>query len=240
MPDASVDICPICRHPVGENRRCPRCAHVLDKGDWSLPAVYGTTGLLPPDVPDAPWRLPEPPAEPWTGGRVDSPLPLPLRPEDGVHHIGSSLSCHVRISGVPVERAVSLHFHRSTGKWWAFDWCSAPGIATLNGARFRNHPLEDDDTLAIAGIRLRFHSGTLLADHGSGSGVVLTVSGLVDSRLSRSEPRHPILDRVSFAVAGGEFVGVLGPSGCGKSTLIKALAGLSVPSEGDILFNGLS
>ena len=41
-------------------------------------------------------------------------------------------------------------------------------------------------------------------------------------------------------MAGGEFVGVLGPSGCGKSTLIKALAGLSVPSEGDILFNGLS
>jgi len=133
-----------------------------------------------------------------------------------------------------------LHFHRPTGKWWAFDWCSAPGIATLNGDRFRNHPLEDDDTLAIAGVRLRFRSDTLYADHGSGTGVVLSVSGLVDARLSRSEPRHPLLDRVSFAVAGGEFVGILGPSGCGKSTLIKALAGLSTPSEGDILFNGYS
>lgn len=242
MEVTSVDICPICQYPIGADHRCvnPRCGAALDKGDWALPAVYGTEGLLPPDTPDAPWRIPETPMTLPNGGRFDSPLPLELKSEDGVHHIGSSMSCHVRIAGIAVDCAVSLYYHRLTGKWWAFDWCSAPGVVALNEERFRNHPLSDDDILSIAGVRLRFRSGVLHAEHGSGTGVVLTVSGLVDARLSRSEPRHPLLDRVSFSVAGGEFVGILGPSGCGKSTLIKTIAGLSNPAEGKILFNGIS
>lgn len=242
MAVTSVDICPICQYPIGADRRCvnPRCGAALDKGDWALPAAYGTEGLLPPDTPDAPWRIPETPMTLPNGGRFDSPLPLELKSEDGVHHIGSSMSCHVRIAGITVDRAVSLYYHRLTGKWWAFDWCSAPGVVSLNGERFRNHPLSDDDILSIAGVRLRFRSGVLHAEHGSGTGVVLTVSGLVDARLSRSEPRHPLLDQVSFTVAGGEFVGILGPSGCGKSTLIKTIAGLSNPAEGKVLFNGIS
>ena len=249
METTSIDICPLCRYPIGLDRRCvnPRCGVVLDKGDWTLPAVYGTEGLLPPNAPDAPWQLPEATAVPPDGGRFDSPLPLELKPEDGVHHIGSSMSCHVRISGIQVDRAVSLHYHRPTGKWWAFDWCSAPGMVVLNpggvalnGERFRNRPLSDEDILSIAGVRLLFRSGVLHAEHGLGTGVVLTVSGLEDARLTRSEPRHPLLDQVSFSVAGGEFVGILGPSGCGKSTLIKTIAGLSNPAEGKILFNGVS
>lgn len=242
MDVTPIDICPICQYPIGTDRRCvnPRCGALLDKGDWALSAVYGTEGLLPPDTPDAPWRIPETSMTLPNVGRFDSPLPLELKPEDGIHHIGSSMSCHVRIAGIAVDRAVSLYYHRPTGKWWAFDWCSAPGVVALNEERFRNHPLSDDDILSIAGVRLRFRSGVLHAEHGSGTGVVLTVSGLVDARLSRSEPRHPLLDQVSFSVAGGEFVGILGPSGCGKSTLIKTIAGLSNPADGKILFNGVS
>jgi NitT/TauT family transport system ATP-binding protein len=40
------------------------------------------------------------------------------------------------------------------------------------------------------------------------------------------------VERVSFAVAHGEFVAVLGPSGCGKSTLLAMAAGLEAPTEG--------
>ena len=46
------------------------------------------------------------------------------------------------------------------------------------------------------------------------------------------------VDGVSFAVQRGELVGYLGPNGAGKSTTIKMLAGLLVPSEGELWVNG--
>jgi NitT/TauT family transport system ATP-binding protein len=43
---------------------------------------------------------------------------------------------------------------------------------------------------------------------------------------------------VSFEVARGEIVTVVGPSGCGKSTLLHMIAGLVLPSRGEILVSG--
>lgn len=39
---------------------------------------------------------------------------------------------------------------------------------------------------------------------------------------------------INLEVADGEFVVLLGPSGCGKSTLLRMLAGLEVPTSGEI------
>jgi simple sugar transport system ATP-binding protein len=47
------------------------------------------------------------------------------------------------------------------------------------------------------------------------------------------------LDRVNFSLAHGEVLGVVGDNGAGKSTLMKILSGLFVPSEGQIIFDGL-
>ncbi|RPI33335.1 MAG: ATP-binding cassette domain-containing protein [Chloroflexota bacterium] len=46
------------------------------------------------------------------------------------------------------------------------------------------------------------------------------------------------VDGVSFDVQSGEVVGYLGPNGAGKSTTIKMLAGLLVPTGGDLQVNG--
>lgn len=46
------------------------------------------------------------------------------------------------------------------------------------------------------------------------------------------------VDRVSLAVASGEFVSLVGPSGCGKSTLLNAMAGLERPFEGQVTVAG--
>jgi NitT/TauT family transport system ATP-binding protein len=43
------------------------------------------------------------------------------------------------------------------------------------------------------------------------------------------------LDRVSITQRKGEFVSLVGPSGCGKSTLMMLAAGLTAPSDGQIL-----
>jgi ABC-type lipoprotein export system ATPase subunit len=48
------------------------------------------------------------------------------------------------------------------------------------------------------------------------------------------------LDRVTVEVAKGDFCAFIGPSGCGKSTLLNLVAGLDVPTSGDILLGGRS
>jgi sulfate/thiosulfate transport system ATP-binding protein len=45
-------------------------------------------------------------------------------------------------------------------------------------------------------------------------------------------------DRVSFSIAEGELMALLGPSGGGKTTVLRMIAGLEMPTGGDILING--
>ena len=54
---------------------------------------------------------------------------------------------------------------------------------------------------------------------------------LAVSDLSAGYGRIPILHRISFSVAAGEFVGVLGHNGMGKTTLLKAVMGF-LPATG--------
>ncbi|MBT7672279.1 MAG: ATP-binding cassette domain-containing protein, partial [Proteobacteria bacterium] len=43
-----------------------------------------------------------------------------------------------------------------------------------------------------------------------------------------------ILDNVSLAIAKGSSIAITGPSGSGKSTLISLLAGMDLPSQGEV------
>jgi multiple sugar transport system ATP-binding protein len=43
-----------------------------------------------------------------------------------------------------------------------------------------------------------------------------------------------VLEALDLHIADGEFLVLVGPSGCGKSTLLRLLAGLEVPSSGEI------
>ena len=47
-----------------------------------------------------------------------------------------------------------------------------------------------------------------------------------------------VLQRVSFTVAPGEFIGVLGPNGAGKTTVMRAVLGLLRPASGTIRVMG--
>ena len=46
------------------------------------------------------------------------------------------------------------------------------------------------------------------------------------------------LDKVSLEVKDEEFICILGPSGCGKTTLLRIIAGLDMPTTGEILLDG--
>jgi putative ABC transport system ATP-binding protein len=47
------------------------------------------------------------------------------------------------------------------------------------------------------------------------------------------------VDKVSFTVKAGEFIGLVGPSGSGKTTLLAMLAALLSPTEGNVTINGV-
>ena len=47
----------------------------------------------------------------------------------------------------------------------------------------------------------------------------------------------PAVQRVSFSVRAGEIVALLGSNGSGKSSILRAIAGLTVPSSGRIVFD---
>ena len=53
----------------------------------------------------------------------------------------------------------------------------------------------------------------------------------------RGPPTQALLP-TSLAVADNDFITILGPSGCGKSTLLRIVAGLDVPTTGQVRLDG--
>ena len=49
---------------------------------------------------------------------------------------------------------------------------------------------------------------------------------------------HKALDKVSFSVDRGEFIGIIGHTGSGKSTLMQQLNGLLKPTSGKVILDG--
>lgn len=70
---------------------------------------------------------------------------------------------------------------------------------------------------------------------------ILTVRNLKVSykrnagKITGSEKRTQILDKVSFHMEQGEILGLVGESGCGKSTLAKAILGMVKTDGGEII-----
>jgi len=93
--------------------------------------------------------------------------------------------------------------------------------------------LKDGALVAVGHTLLRLQHGTLEEFVDAGE-VTFCALGL-----SVTAGRHKVLlDEVSFALDGGQFLAVLGPTGAGKSTLLKALTGARPADRGSVLYNG--
>lgn len=55
---------------------------------------------------------------------------------------------------------------------------------------------------------------------------------------TRGSERVDVLQGLSVTVPNGEFLGLMGPSGSGKTTLLNLIAGLDVPSSGEVWVGG--
>ena len=61
----------------------------------------------------------------------------------------------------------------------------------------------------------------------------------VSKRVAAPEGMLQLLEDVDLEVAAGESLAVVGPSGAGKSTLLGLLAGLDLPSSGEVWLDGV-
>jgi NitT/TauT family transport system ATP-binding protein len=71
----------------------------------------------------------------------------------------------------------------------------------------------------------------------TGQDVVLAARN-VSKYYGEERDRVLVLDDITLELRAGEFIALLGPSGSGKSTLLRILAGLVVPSAGEVLVHG--
>jgi putative ABC transport system ATP-binding protein len=74
--------------------------------------------------------------------------------------------------------------------------------------------------------------------------VTATTDPLLEARSLTKQVTSPegaltILDDVSFSIGRGQTAAIVGPSGAGKSTLLALLAGLDVPTSGEVWLNGI-
>jgi ABC-type multidrug transport system fused ATPase/permease subunit len=73
-----------------------------------------------------------------------------------------------------------------------------------------------------------------------GGALLPRIESLAFERVSFAyRPARPVLSEISFAVAGGEAIGIVGPSGAGKSTLVQILLRLRSQYGGRYLVNGV-
>ncbi len=73
---------------------------------------------------------------------------------------------------------------------------------------------------------------------------IVEVRGLVKSYAGKQKRRATAtgqlnaVDGVDLATTEGEYLVLLGPSGCGKTTLLRTIAGLEVPTAGQVFIGG--
>lgn len=166
----------------------------------------------------------------WEFGRGDGD-----KPKSGVTRIALDIESK-RISGVHAVLSAD-------GDDYVLQDMSRYGTY-LNGERFTEQRLVYGDRFKIGEYVFEFLVNEVrrVDDELGGEIVAQGVGKKVTTKnpdTGRKELKS-ILSHVDLNIESGEFVGILGGSGQGKSTLMNCLCGIALPTEGEVLVNGVS
>lgn len=67
-----------------------------------------------------------------------------------------------------------------------------------------------------------------------------TILKVKDVIKNYNKNQRPSLNKVSFQVENGEFIGIMGASGSGKTTLLNVLSTIDKPTSGEIIINNIN
>ena len=182
-----------------------------------------------------------PPLQPATR-RFSAPLPQQQTPSLGEYTGTYRTAARIRIGRAP-DNDIVIHdllvsgHHAEVkmnprGQFEIWDLGSHNGTF-VDGVRIQGRrELHDGSIVALGQHLLRLRDGSLeeFIDTGSVTFSAYGLSVLAGTKV--------LLDEVSFALEGGDFLAVLGPTGAGKSTLLKALTGNRPADRGAVLYNG--
>jgi peptide/nickel transport system ATP-binding protein len=128
---------------------------------------------------------------------------------------------------------------------FAREQCTAGPVALGEAGVDRQARCVRHGEIALGGVRAGGGVSTGDAAGDAGRTALLQVTDLVKrypsrgSLVSRGSDEHVAVDSVSFEVRPGETLGLVGESGAGKSTVGRLILGLTVPTSGSVLFDGV-
>ena len=147
--------------------------------------------------------------------------------------IGRDPACNICLDHVSVSnRHARIYFEN--GKWILVDTASTNGIY-VNGRKVQGrYFLREKDLILITNSKLIFENGRITWRCFK-QGIGIEACNLI----KRVERKKVILDDVNLSILPGEMVAIVGGSGAGKSTVMNCMCGYSMPTEGQVLANGV-
>ena len=81
---------------------------------------------------------------------------------------------------------------------------------------------------------------TILAEHEQSTGTpIITLEGVTKRYDAKDQPNVTAVDDVTLSIPTGEFVMLTGRSGSGKTTLLNLVSGLTTPTSGRVMLDGV-
>lgn len=168
---------------------------------------------------------------PWAGAQASSRLRIALAP-DGVTSIGRR-EADIVLNNPQVSRQHAV-IEGTAGRHRLRDAGSTNGTF-VNGHKITSHMLAIGDIIAIGTFRLVYR-GTALEEYDQ-RGALRIEARRLETTVATAQGPRTIMHDVSLAIEPREFVAIVGGSGTGKSTLLKALAGFTPATAGEIHVN---